>query len=173
MGILRRIIHKPFDWLLLFFLPCILQVSVLFATQARHFSGKIRASVWDSSGISSTGVTMWVHNFFWKFQEHQQQQSQCTCSNSFFNCNRTVEIPNYSPIAFDERVTFWLRRVRSLPWVCAYGALSVSEAHIQKKTITQLHMHTMQHRHTHKAVTKRVKAKKLLSCQRQLDFAVF
>ena len=29
----------------------------------------------------------------------------------------------YSLIAFDERVTFWLQRVRSLPCVCAYDAL--------------------------------------------------
>ena len=27
---------------------------------------------------------------------------------------------NYSLIAFDERVTFWLQRVRSLPCACAY-----------------------------------------------------
>ena len=30
---------------------------------------------------------------------------------------------NYSLIAFDERVTFWLQRVRSLPCACAYVAL--------------------------------------------------
>ena len=29
----------------------------------------------------------------------------------------------YSLIAFDERVTFWLQRVRSLPCACAYVAL--------------------------------------------------
>ena len=31
----------------------------------------------------------------------------------------------YSLIAFDERVTFWLQRVRSLPCACAYVALFV------------------------------------------------
>ena len=30
---------------------------------------------------------------------------------------------DYSLIAFDERVTFWLQRVRSLPCACAYVAL--------------------------------------------------
>ena len=30
---------------------------------------------------------------------------------------------NYSLIAFDERVTFWLQRVLSLPCVCTYVAL--------------------------------------------------
>ena len=32
---------------------------------------------------------------------------------------------DYSLIAFDERVTFWLKRVRSLPCACAYVALLV------------------------------------------------
>ena len=30
---------------------------------------------------------------------------------------------NYSLIAFNERVTFWLQHVQSLPWACAYVAL--------------------------------------------------
>ena len=30
---------------------------------------------------------------------------------------------NYSLIAFDKSVTFWLRHVRSLPCACAYVAL--------------------------------------------------
>ena len=30
---------------------------------------------------------------------------------------------HYSLIAFDERVTFWLQRVRSLPCACAYVAV--------------------------------------------------
>ena len=29
----------------------------------------------------------------------------------------------YSPIAFDERVTFWLQRARSLPCACVFDAL--------------------------------------------------
>ena len=28
---------------------------------------------------------------------------------------------SYSLIAFSKRVTFWLQRVRSLPYACAYG----------------------------------------------------
>ena len=30
---------------------------------------------------------------------------------------------NYTPIAFDERVTFWLQRARSLPCACVFAAL--------------------------------------------------
>ena len=33
------------------------------------------------------------------------------------------KIIDYSLIAFDERVTFWLQRIRSLPCACAYVAL--------------------------------------------------
>ena len=29
----------------------------------------------------------------------------------------------YTPIAFDERVTFWIQRARSLPCACAFAAL--------------------------------------------------
>ena len=40
------------------------------------------------------------------------------------NCpNIQVRFSNYSLIAFDERVTFWLQRVRSLPCACAYVSL--------------------------------------------------
>ena len=38
-------------------------------------------------------------------------------------------------------------------------------------TITQSHTHTMQQTHTHKAVTRRVEAKKLLSRQRQSEYS--
>ena len=31
--------------------------------------------------------------------------------------------PYYTPIAFDERVTFWLQRTGSLPCVCVFAAL--------------------------------------------------
>ena len=34
----------------------------------------------------------------------------------------------YSPIAFDERVTFWFQCVRPLPYACAYVALYAREA---------------------------------------------
>ena len=33
--------------------------------------------------------------------------------------------PIYTPIAFDERVTFWLQRAQSLPCACAFAALCV------------------------------------------------
>ena len=49
-----------------------------------------------------------------------------------YKCNigsvvpEVVSVFNYSFIAFDERVTFWLQRVQSLPCACAYVALFVS-----------------------------------------------
>ena len=52
----------------------------------------------------------------------------------------------YSLIAFDERVTFWLQRVQSLP--CAYVALFACRP--TRITITQSHTHTMQQTHAHK-----------------------
>ena len=66
----------------------------------------------------------------------------------------------YSPIAFDERVSFWLQRVRSLPCACAYVVLYACDsiAHAYK-----------QQTHTHKAMIRRIEAKRLLSRQRQLD----
>ena len=71
----------------------------------------------------------------------------------------------YSLIAFDERVNFWLQHVRTLPCARAYVALFARSLRI---SITQLHTHTMQQTHTHKAVTRRLEAKKLFSRQRQL-----
>ena len=44
-----------------------------------------------------------------------------------------------SPIFFNERVTFWLQRVRSLPCACAHVALFASRLAF----ITQSHAHTM------------------------------
>ena len=38
-------------------------------------------------------------------------------------------------------------------------------------TITQSHTHTMQQTHTHKVVTRRIEAKKLLSRQRQSEYS--
>ena len=51
----------------------------------------------------------------------------------------------YSLIAVDERVTFGLQRVRSLPCACAYVALFARRL---AYNITQSHMHTMQQTHT-------------------------
>ena len=76
-------------------------------------------------------------------------------------------ISYYSLIAFDKRVTFWLQHVRSLP--CTYVALFACRP--ARITITQSHIHTMQQRHTYKAVTGRVEAKKLLSRQRQSEYS--
>ena len=74
----------------------------------------------------------------------------------------------YSLIAFDKRVTFWLQRLWSLPCACVYVALFARR--LTYITIIQSHMHTMQQTHTHKAVTGRVEAKKLLSCRRQSEY---
>ena len=36
----------------------------------------------------------------------------------------------YSPLGFDERVTFWIQRVRSLPCACAYVVFFAREASV-------------------------------------------
>ena len=64
----------------------------------------------------------------------------------------------YTPIAFDERVTLWLQRARSLPCVCAFAALY---AYVIAWWSYASLRPIMQHMHTHKAVTGRVKAKKV------------
>ena len=47
-----------------------------------------------------------------------------------------VAITDYSLIAFDERVTFWLQRIRSLPCVRAYVALFTRRLAYNHYTIT-------------------------------------
>ena len=71
----------------------------------------------------------------------------------------------YSLIAFDERVTFWLQRVWSLPCACAYVALFARRLTYNHYTIA----------HAYNAAnaqgkTGRVEAKKLLSRQRQSEY---
>ena len=57
----------------------------------------------------------------------------------------TEEILSYSPIAFDERVPFWLQRVRSLPCACVYVVLFTLEARVEplrNRTRTYYSKHT-------------------------------
>ena len=76
---------------------------------------------------------------------------------------------SYSLIAFDERVTFWLQHIWSLPCVCVR---MVHYLHVGLRiTITQLHTYTIQQTRTHKAVTLGVEAKKLLSRRRQSEYS--
>ena len=78
-----------------------------------------------------------------------------------------------TPIAFDERVTFWLQRTRSLPCVCAIAALHCMRVRLHNG-YKQAYVQIMQHTHTHKAVTGCVEAKKmkkLLSHRRQSNYS--
>ena len=79
---------------------------------------------------------------------------------------------DYSLIAFDERVTFWLQ---------AFNASGHCLVHVRmlyylrvglRITITQSHTHTMQQTCTHKTVTRHAEAKKLLSRRRQLEYSM-
>ena len=45
--------------------------------------------------------------------------------SSIMNTIQITVYCRYSPVAFDERVTFWLQRVQSLLCACAYDALFV------------------------------------------------
>ena len=77
----------------------------------------------------------------------------------------------YIPIAFDERVTFWLHRAQSLPCACAFTVLYVCV--IAQWLYASLRTKIMQHAHVHKAVTGRVEAKKLFSHRRQSNYRCF
>ena len=73
---------------------------------------------------------------------------------------------HYTSIAFDDIVTFWLQRAGSLPYACTFAALYACA-----RAYTQAYAQIMQHTHTHKAVTGRVEAKKLLSRWRQSKYS--
>ena len=64
----------------------------------------------------------------------------------------------YTPIASNERVTFWLQHAQSLPCACAFVTLYACAL---RDGYTQAYAQIMQHTHTHKAVTGRVEAKKV------------
>ena len=66
----------------------------------------------------------------------------------------------YRVIAFDERGTFWLQRVLSLPCACVYVILFVRRLVYNDYTIAHAYNAA---KAQHKAVTGRVEAKKLLS----------
>ena len=65
--------------------------------------------------------------------------------------------PFYTPIAFEERVPFWLQNARSL------GLVRVRLLHCMRVRLhngyTRAYAQIMQHTHTHKAVTGRVETK--------------
>ena len=80
----------------------------------------------------------------------------------------TKGIYAYTPIAFDERVTFWLQRAGH----CHVHACLLHCMHAQLRNgYTQAYAQIMQHMHTHKAVTRHVEAKKLLSHRRQSTYS--
>ena len=81
------------------------------------------------------------------------------------SCFTTTEPNYYSPIAFDERVTFWLSTCLSTA-LCAFVCCVCNCVIVICEPYAQI----MQHMHTHNAVTERVEAKKLLSRQRQSDY---
>ena len=62
-------------------------------------------------------------------------------------------------IAFDERVTFWLQRVQSLPCACAYVALFARR--LAYNHYANVHAYNEANAHAQKAVTGRVEAKKV------------
>ena len=50
--------------------------------------------------------------------------TQCNLVAAFNQCLlRHLNTQDYTPIAFDERVTFWLQRAGSLPCACLFAAL--------------------------------------------------
>ena len=72
--------------------------------------------------------------------------------------------------AFDKRVTFWLQHAQSLPCDHVFAALFTSRLRYSHYTIAQAY--TPANTQTYKAVTEGLEAKKLVSCQRQLDYNI-
>ena len=84
-------------------------------------------------------------------------------------CFENSGTKSYTPIAFDERVTFWLKRAGSLPLrACLLHCMRVR----LRNGYAQAYVHIMQHRHMHKAVTGCVEAKKLLSRRKQSNYTI-
>ena len=87
---------------------------------------------------------------------------RCCCSPDLFDCSQSSNENVYSPIAFDERVTFGFNT--SSPALCVCVCC----------TIFAWDLCITLHNHTHiqcikRTCTRRVEAKKLLSCWRQSD----
>ena len=75
---------------------------------------------------------------------------------------------NYTPIVFDDRVTFGFNAPgHCLVRECLLHCMSVR----LRNGYTQTYEQIMQHTHTLKAVTGRVEAKKLLSRRRQSNYS--
>ena len=74
----------------------------------------------------------------------------------------------YSPIAFDQRVTFWLPLAQSL--LCGVCLLHCMRMRL-RNAYTQAHAQIMQHTYKHKVLTGCVEAKTLLSRQRQSQYS--
>ena len=73
----------------------------------------------------------------------------------------------YTPIAFDERVTFWL----NVPGHCLACVRLLHCMRVRLRNgYTRAYAQIMQHTYTHKAVTGRVEVKKLLSRRRQSNY---
>ena len=79
-------------------------------------------------------------------------------------------ITSYTPIAFDERVTFCLQRSLSQPYLCVCVCCIVCMYDCVMVT-REPHTQIMQHTHRQKAVTGCIEAKKLLSRQRQSNYS--
>ena len=75
----------------------------------------------------------------------------------------------YRPIAFDERVTFWLQCAWSQPCACVCSTSCVCSCVM----VVRMPTHNAKYTNTHKAVIGCVEAKKLLSRQRQKDYRKF
>ena len=81
-----------------------------------------------------------------------------------------VSLLSYSLIAFDERVTSWLQRVRSLPRACAYVALFARRLAYNHYAIPHAYSATNAHAQDS---DRRVETKKLLSRRRQSEYSSF
>ena len=113
--------------------------------------------------IFNCNIILMLLLIFWK-----GEVSHSATLNQIDYTSRNWRLLTYSLIAFHKRVTFWLKRTWPLATVFLLLCLRVLLCNGYTQTYAQIKQHTQ----TYKAVDVRVKAKKLLYRQRQLDYII-
>ena len=84
-------------------------------------------------------------------------------------CYNLILVVYYTPIAFNEKVSFWLQS----PGHCLVRVRLLHCMRVRLRNgYMQAYAQIMYHTRTHKAVTRRVEAKKLLSRRRQSKYSM-
>ena len=105
-----------------------LRISIWTKWETRRSCYRILNCVNDIVDVHNNGIPI---IYLKHYQNWIIEQRSLTCLwwigllhlESIHPCERFKKCILYTPIAFDERVTFWLQQARSLPCVCAFAAL--------------------------------------------------